>query len=463
MPKEIQSAEDFTLNKAYITSNRFLQVIDVKKVTIEINIYENIRMPYLTGSIMILDDNGLFTAADFQGTEKLLLEFSLPMNGAYTISKTFIMNRVEKVQKSNDNTSMLLFNLIEDVGFFNNIQSFSKSYSGKGEEIISKILSDKLGKTLYNNFKTFTNSYQNTFRLLVPFKTPFQAIKMVLDKITTENGSPYFLYSTLNSDQLVLADLDTIMNRQPFNLLEPFQYDQSLANGSGNVDNTPMTSGSVLLQARSIYNINEPNQEDTLMLSELGATGSLFTTTDMTTGNEITYEHNVNSVYNQLLNASVIKSNYNNVLVDNSFIADPSGTNTAKLGDYNSVTFSQVAGGRTFPYSSNVNNWTFESDPSAYKLKIFKHAIEQLLLKNNIELLLPGLKFLTGDMTTSVGNQLEMIVFKNEMVDTVTDRSDYKKSGSFIINTKRHIFNITDQKHVVSLSCSRISNREVTV
>ena len=66
-------------------------------------------------------------------------------------------------------------------------------------------------------------------------------------------------------------------------------------------------------------------------------------------------------------------------------------------------------------------------------------------------------------MTTSVGNQLEMVVFKNEMVDTVTDRSDYKKSGSFIINTKRHIFNITDQKHVVSLSCSRISNREVTV
>ena len=453
MVKEVQSAEDFSLDKIHITSERFREFIDIKKVTIEVNIFENIRMPYLTGSILILDDNGLFTAADFQGTERLEIDVSLPIDGAQTMSKTFIMSRLEKINKSNDNTSMLLFNLIEDIGFYNDVQSFSKTYDGKGEQIISKILNDKLGKKLYNKFSTYKSSYQSAFRLLVPYLTPFQATKMALDKMTTENGSPYFLYSTLNSNDLILADLDTIMLRQSFNALEPFQYDQTVANDPKN---------SILLQARSIYNIETNNQEDTLLLSQLGALGSNFSTTDMTTGEEINYNHNINSVYQQLLGASVIKTNQDNVLLDNSFIADPAAVNTFKLGDYNSVNFNQVGGGRTYPYNDNVSNWTFENDQSAYKLKMFKFAIEQLLLKNTMDLMLPGLKFLTGDITTSVGNQIDVVVYKNEMVDEATDRSDYKRSGSFIINSKRHIFNVIDQKHTVSLSCSRISNRRIT-
>ena len=222
MVKEVQSAEDFSIDRIRITSERFREFIDIKQVTIEVNIFENINMPYLTGSILILDDNGLFTAADFQGTERLEIDLSLPVNGAQTISKTFIMNRLEKINKSNDNTSMLLFNLIEDIGFYNNVQNFSKSYDGKGEEIIAKILNDKLGKSLFNKFKTYKASYQSSFRLLVPYLNPFQAIGMVLDKMTTENGSPYFLYSTINSDNLVLADLDTIMTRNSFNASEPF-------------------------------------------------------------------------------------------------------------------------------------------------------------------------------------------------------------------------------------------------
>jgi hypothetical protein len=220
MVKEIQSAEDFSVDRIHITSERFREFIDIKKVTIEVNIFENIRMPYLTGSILILDDNGLFTAADFQGTERLEIDVSLPIDGAQTMSKTFIMNRLEKINKSNDNTSMLLFNLIEDIGFYNDVQSFSKTYDGKGEQIISKILNDKLGKKLYNKFSTYKSSYQSAFRLLVPYLTPFQATKMALDKMTTENGSPYFLYSTLNTNDLILADLDTIMLRSSFNALE---------------------------------------------------------------------------------------------------------------------------------------------------------------------------------------------------------------------------------------------------
>lgn len=453
MVKQLQSAEDFSLDRIFISSERFREIIDIKNITIEINIYENIHMPYLTGSIMILDDNALFTAADFQGTEKLTVELSLPINGATPISKTFVMNRIEKIQKSNDNTTMLLFNLIEDNGFYNNIQCFSKAYDGKGEKIIEKILEDKLGKSLYSNSLMYKPSYQSAFRLIVPYLNPFQAIRLVLEKMTTENGSPYYLYSTINSNDLVLTDLDTIMSRSPFNRGEPFQYDQTVSNDKNN---------SIILQSRAIYNMEAPNQEDTLLLSELGAMGSTFSTIDMTTGEYIKFDHNLNKVYQQLLSASVIPSDQTSLMIDNNFIADPLGFNTSRLSDYSSRHFTQAAGGRTFPYQANIDNLTYEKDPSSYKLKMYKFAIEQLLLKNTYELMLPGLRFLSSDVFSSVGNQLDVVVYKNQIVDELTDPVDSKRSGSFIINTKRHIFNITDEKHVVSLSCSRISNREVT-
>ena len=453
MAKEVQSAEDFSVDRIYITSERIKQFIDIKNVAVELNIFENINMPFLTGSVLILDDNNIFNAIDFQGTERLNVELSMPVDGAPTISKTFIMNRIEKVHKSNDKTSMLLFNLIEDIGFYNSVQNFSKSYDGRGEEIIAKILNDKFGRSLYKRLNTYKTSYQSKFRLIVPYLNPFQATKMALDKMTTENGSPYFLYSSLYTDDLVLADLDTIIGRQSFNYNEPFQYDQSVANDKAN---------SVLLQARSIYKLEAPNQEDTLLLSELGALGSDFTTTNMTDGKDIKYEHDVNKVYKQLLNSGVLPADQDNILLDNLFVADPSGTDTRKLSQFNSRKFSQIGGGKTFPYQQDISNWTYETDPTAYKLKMFKYAIEQLLNKNNLSIIVPGLKFMTKDITTSVGNQVAIAIYKNEIVDETTNPIDTKRSGNYIMLSKRHVFNIVDVSHTVQISCARIANRRIT-
>jgi hypothetical protein len=273
---------------------------------------------------------------------------------------------------------------------------------------------------------------------------------MALDKMTTENGSPYFLYSSLYTNDMILADLDTILGRTPFNRAEPFQYDQSVANDKEN---------SVLLQARSIYQLESDNQEDTLLLSELGALGSDFTTTNMTDGNEIAYDHDVNKVYRQLLNASVLPPDQDNVLLDNIFVADPSGTDQRKLSQFSSRKFSQIGGGKTFPYQQDISNWTFETDPNAYKLKMFKYAIEQLLLKNTVNIIVPGLKFLTRDVTTSVGSQISLVVYKNEIVDETTNPVDNKKSGDYIMLAKKHVFNITDVSHTVQITCARIANR----
>ena len=56
----VQSPEDFRLIGVTLTSNRFPNSIDLKNLTVEINVFESILTPYLTGSIIILDDNKLY-------------------------------------------------------------------------------------------------------------------------------------------------------------------------------------------------------------------------------------------------------------------------------------------------------------------------------------------------------------------------------------------------------------------
>ncbi len=69
------------------------------------------------------------------------------------------------------------------------------------------------------------------------------------------------------------------------------------------------------------------------------------------------------------------------------------------------------------------------------------------------------MNFARGDKITSVGRNIDLLAYKNN-VSTNIDRMerDHRKSGKFIMTSKRHIFNATDFKHNVSITCSRISN-----
>jgi len=449
MRKQIQSAEDFNLKRVTINSDRFNTEIDITNVTVEINVFENIYSMYLTGSIMIVDDNGLYSFADFQGTERLTIELGSPDPTDATLTKTFIMVKIDRTMQTNDHTKVLTVSLVEDVLFHNNVQSVSKSYEGTGEKIIETVLLDKLNKSLYKDKQTYKSSFQSPFRILTPYITPFEIARMALSKITTDNGSPYFLYSTMYSDKLFLADLDTINQSDPITK-QPFVYSQSVANDFNN---------DVVKNALSIYSIKGVNQEDTMMLAELGAINSLYNITDISNGQSLSTQFSVGEMYDQLQANGVISRDQNNPLFDGSFRPDTAGVDNRGLTDYISKRFHQVSGGNTYPYQQQINNWTAEDDPYSYRLRLTSYVQKSLLMKNRLELRLPGLLFLANNAIASVGRTIDLLTFKSEIDNQPTNnRRDHKRSGKFVIMAKRHVFNTVDFKHTVSLTCSRISN-----
>ena len=77
---DILSAEQLKIISITMDSERFSEPLIFSNasdsgIVIEFNIYENLTLGYLTGNIILQDDQDIFTRADINGTERIILEF----------------------------------------------------------------------------------------------------------------------------------------------------------------------------------------------------------------------------------------------------------------------------------------------------------------------------------------------------------------------------------------------------
>ena len=448
------TAEDFRVNSIIINSNRFSQPITVTNLVTEVNIFESMYMPYLTGNMTFIDTNNLINDGDFSGTERITFEFSSTIQGYKSVIKTFVITNIDSIVSNDDNSRTVFCSLAEDVFMLNESIAVHKMYDGKGERIIEKILQDNLNKKLYTGTKTYKESYQGLFRILSPYLKPFDLIKMALYKMTTENGSPYFLYSTIYSDDLVLADLDTMLSQSTSApvIPETFRYSQTQTNQIENVK----------AAAAAIYDVRLHNQENTVKLLNNGALGAEYNITDIY-GNGSKFNYSARDLYDTLNKGGVISPGSDKKIYDELFVPDPTGNDERRLDEHVSKRFNEISG-PTHPFEDGVDNWTWESDPNSYYLRMHKSAVVNILNKNQYQILVPGFYFLLNNSPklTSVGSRITMEFFINEKIDDVADIAksrNNKMSGQFLITNKRHIFNMADlNKHTVSLVVSRIAD-----
>lgn len=423
--------------------------LDIQGLTQEIVIFENINMPFLTGRIAIFDDHELFNKVNLNGTERITFRFKQYQMGyssgsSIPVEKTFIISSIDS-EKNNDNTALLICQLIEDHGYVDGLTSFSKSYSGTGEEIIEKILVDKLQKNLFPiNFKP---SAQPFFRYIVPFMSPLQAASMITKKMTTEDGFPYFLYSTLFHDKLVLNDLETILSADPFNK-EPFSYSQA-----GNASNQPF---------KQIFNLNSFKStinEDTLSLAQIGAIKSSFSHISATT----LQEFKTSLVIPDEVAKAGSKFPSSNVpgheeLINRNFLP---ADDDRPITSYTSNQFTSLE----MDTYNNINNYSQSASLEQARLKAIRMGTLAFLAKNSYIMSGPGMVFTTGEPSTSVGNLAQINILKNyiQPSNVSGNNVDEKRSGNFVMMSRKYIFDIGEETCSYTMECSRIFNSKRTL
>lgn len=414
-------------------------LLDLKGSVAELNIYENIELPFLTGSIAIVDDTKFRSSMEIKGSERIEIGIKASDNSDIIVKK-FMVTGLAKNVSVNERTDVHVLTLMEEHGFLSAINKISESYTGLPEEIVKNLLKSHLNKEMvfYSNL-----AQQSVMRVNIPYWNPLQATDWLRDRMAFSNGSPYFLYATLRDDDIHLDDLDTLMSATSWNEDMPYTY----AQGAHNTDEvSPET------QQRELFHVKgyrASSIESTLRLAQAGAIGSDFQVRDLTSGStlESTF-HNSNTTLNEFISSVDPEADLGaSIGYDDSLEIGPTENLIKNIADYPSKVFSSVVATRQFFVEEGNNRPVMagyhdeNQQEMAYKLKIKSASLRAILMNNVFTITVPGQPYIIDEH--GVGSNIML----NYAAATQNDESlandgglDKGRSGKFLIYKARHQF-----------------------
>ena len=248
----MQSPSDYILEDFSIISAKLSSPLSITGLIGELAIFESLALPYLTGKVLIRDDARLYDGLEINGI------------------------------------------------------SVNKSYKGTPDAIIKKILADHLFIDNDDNTRSISGiagpavkPYQEPFKCIIANKTPFAACKWIMNKMTTSMGLPYYLYSTLNGDNLQLRSFEEMLTSKPWNSDNPYRYNIAHAQSPGGN------------QENMIFNVMQyavADKENVVKLLNTGSIGSETNVTDITSGQQMKFHHDVDRTLVDLIEANIINS-----------------------------------------------------------------------------------------------------------------------------------------------------------
>lgn len=203
-----QNPGDVVISQLELISPRGI-VVSLKEFLVELNIYESMFSPTLTGSIILSDSRNLLKELPILGEELLVVEIRTPTFGKdLSIYKTFRVYSVKDKVYSGDGSAQLYKLNFSSVELFRDISNnISKSYAGKIPDIISNIYYEYLAcprninvLTLKEIDKvtelTILNNPDNVIKFVSPNWTPIQCINWLCSKSLSKNSANFLFWET---------------------------------------------------------------------------------------------------------------------------------------------------------------------------------------------------------------------------------------------------------------------------
>ena len=438
----MQHAGDYNLKSFLLSSHNHNVTIDLTTHVDEIEIFENIGNPYLSGSFVMKDDMRFYDGVDINGTEKIEIVLESP-RGEDTITKMFSLASVNSTIKSADNTEALDIKIVENKLFNNNLMQINKAYTGTPDIIIAKILKDNLNLDID---LPAIKPYQKTIKVVIPYMTPFAAAAWVCSMMSTELGLPYFLFATLNDKNIQLKSLEEMLRTKAWNSHAPYRFSSAYNQTTAGIDDD--------LNAFNVSAYSSMHKENVLELIGSGSTAGLRSISDVTSGQLINYSFNVDTLFQQLLETELIDTDHVPVFTSKYIFEGK------EMNEYNSFNSHKVVANQTYNGVANIYE---ETSTSAYRLHACKNALHNMIMKTAISIRVPGIMYM-GGINASIGKQIDFIYPANNTniagQSSVADQDviDKKRSGTYVIYTARHHFNNT--QHNVDMSCVKLGNRK---
>jgi len=454
MEKKVQStsATDIVFEEAVITASNGEEFVITDVIT-DIDVYEHLDKPYITGVATFLDPESLDERINFYGVEKFDLRVKLPESAALAIEKSFFISKVVKSIRTNDSQSVITIHLLEDIGYLSEMQNVNKSYFGKGYEIISTIVKEFLGKELSQprdagpEYETSQDA-QGQFGVVIPDMRPLKAADWIKDRITTEDASPFYFFSTLTNDKLHLLPLSKMLSGEPVNArTSPYKYSQAFTNAE---------NPSIDRDAYNIEKYSNPSNDELLKINSNGFLNSQFAFHDVTR-NKVIYPGHRQSGNNKDKNRWTAydmfetRAQIGRALGEKPInLQDAYPINAAlkeKGGDAQEVQIHQRNSSHLVSniYSSDLYDANIYSIGESRSVGEFVERLDSKGLRHwvvnySLNFSVPGRNFISGLANMTIGNKYKLQFLAPSTQGQNATQEDTKKSGDYLIYAARHSF-----------------------
>jgi hypothetical protein len=212
--------------------NAFDNELDILALVLELNLYEDIYSPSLSGVVTIIDTHNLIGRFPIIGEEKLKIEVETPNRQSedkkaqgftsFSIKQTFRVYKVAN-RKIEMNKQVYQLFFFSEEAYKSHGQVWSLPFSGTSDQIINQIVKEKLE----SQKPIVTGSSSNFMKFVSPYWSPFECIKYVATHAlapTTAKQADYLFFET-NRDY----KFESLSVLKGTEVSETYYYDHSRA------------------------------------------------------------------------------------------------------------------------------------------------------------------------------------------------------------------------------------------
>jgi hypothetical protein len=438
--KTVDTSSEYILTSAVISSDRTEFSTEISAVTSEFVIYEHIEKPYLTMMFQFYDDANIVQTVDIQGGEKLTIKLQQTeeVDTATEIVKEFVIDKITSAVKADERSEIVVLHCTEYHAFESIVQTVNKCYNGSPSSIIENIITNHTNKKIVIDGVDSVND----MKVIIPNLNPIEAAMWLKERTTTALGLPFFLFSPLGVNNLVLRSFEEMLKQLVENITTPYVYSSSLINSTG------------MSKYYAIQNYRYESSDNLTRLIDAGLVNSTYSFYDIHRGIPETINFKAENMFETLTALNLLggeNKRYN--YAPNYKVKDK------KISNYSSHTISKISStgayrGRDIAEFRSYGDETLGGDHNKI---ITSKSIKGFLSKTPLMITVKGREFITGNNNYTIGKTIRIIFLDTDPVsDKNAGRKDLKKSGDYIIVGAKHTF--AEEQITSELLCGKIAS-----
>jgi hypothetical protein len=216
----LRYAGDVNIDKVTVTTSRGV-FQDITAQVINLQFYEDLFSPFLSGSVILKDALDLANVMPFIGEEFIDIEVSTPTLPIGKIAGRYHIYKMSDRVIVGDRAVGYQLHFMSVESLVDTNKKISKVYSGKISDIVATFIKDK-NEGFESTKNIFVEPSRNSIKYISNFWSPVKNIQFLAENGLSENKSPSYVFFE-NRDGFYFVSLESLYKGE---VVQEFVYDR---------------------------------------------------------------------------------------------------------------------------------------------------------------------------------------------------------------------------------------------